>query len=380
MDFFCALMENMEKYPYVATSIAGIVVIFFIWLVFQCRNKKSRDMTLGLLFMKRFWLLALPFGLCLMVNIFIKSLDSDFNDNILLLVNLKLLLVSSCIVLIFLLHNVVKIWKHKYKNSSKDKYTSRIQILIVCLILVLIVYGIIEFKIDKDSFLPLALITTICGWGFQDFFKGVVVRFNLWFNDLLCEGDFVNLSTHNVSGVVEDISLTSVNIRNLDGTILTIPILWFQSGAFENHRKIQEGNVSGRRMSRRFFIDVQSISVVTDEMYKELLDLKMENRDICKEAIKKYKEGHSDVLNINLFMEYLKGYLISLNEKIANNGGERFLVRLLDSTPEGLPLQISATTMEKDLLSFEQVQSEFVEHVLLSMKWFDLKLYQKKLD
>jgi miniconductance mechanosensitive channel len=246
--------------------------------------------------------------------------------------------------------------------------------------LILIIYAIIEFKIDKDSFLPLALITTICGWGLQDFFKGVVVRFNLWFNDLLCEGDFVNLSTHNVSGVVEEISLTSVNIRNLDGTILTIPILWFQSGAFENHRKIQEGNVSGRRMSRRFLIDVQSISVVTDEMYKELLDLKMENRDICKEAIKKYKEGHSDVLNINLFMEYLKGYLISLNEKIANNGGERFLVRLLDSTPEGLPLQISATTMEKDLLSFEQVQSEFVEHVLLSMKWFDLKLYQKKLD
>lgn len=279
MDFFCALMENMEKYPYVATSIAGIVVIFFIWLVFQCRNKKSRDMTLGLLFMKRFWLLALPFALCLMVNIFIKSLDSDFNDNILLLVNLKLLLVSSCIVLIFLLHNVVKIWKHKYKNSSKDKYTSRIQILIVCLILVLIVYGIIEFKIDKDSFLPLALITTICGWGFQDFFKGVVVRFNLWFNDLLCEGDFVNLSTHNVSGVVEDISLTSVNIRNLDGTILNVPILWFQNGVFVNHRKIQRGDVSGRRMSRTFLIDVQSISIITDSIYEEL-NKKIENEPV----------------------------------------------------------------------------------------------------
>ena len=110
-----------------------------------------------------------------------------------------------------------------------------------------------------------------------------------------------------------------------------------------------------------------------------MMECTKKQKNICKEAIKKYKEGHSDVLNINLFMEYLKGYLISLNE-IVNNEGERVLVRLLDSTPEGLPLQISATTTAKDLLSFEQIQSEFVEHVLLSMKWFDLKLYQKKLD
>ena len=385
------------KNEYLYLPLGGIIVVFSIWCVVSVvyNNKKSKDMTFGLLFIKRFWLLILPFVLCLIFNILVavrccqswksfmdwcSELNNNSELNNILFMNLKLLLVSSCIVLIFLLHSVVKIWKHKYKNSSKNKYTSRFQILIVCLILILIIYGIIEFKINKDSFLPLALITTICGWGLQDFFKGVVIRFNLWFNDLLCEGDFVNLSTYGVSGVVEDISLTSVNIRNLDGTILTIPILWFQSGAFVNHRKIQEGNVSGRRMSRSFLIDVQSISVVEDEMYNELLDIKMENRDICKEAIKKYKEEHSEVLNINLFMEYLKGYLISLNGKIVNNEGERFLVRLLESTPEGLPLQISATTMEKDLLSFEQVQSEFVEHVLLSMKWFGLKLYQKRLD
>ena len=102
-----------------------------------------------------------------------------------------------------------------------------------------------------------------------------------------------------------------------------------------------------------------------------------ENIKDSRVIVEKYENNYSDVLKIHLYREYLH-YWLATNENISRNS--MVLVRLLDSVPEGLPLQISATIMDKDLASFEKNQSEIMEHVISSMQMFGLKLYQKKLD
>lgn len=52
------------------------------------------------------------------------------------------------------------------------------------------------------------------------------------------------------------------------------------------------------------------------------------------------------------------------------------MVRVLDPTQLGLPLEIYAFSTETEWVAFEAVQSEILDHVLSMVPTFDLRLFQ----
>ncbi|TNB23513.1 mechanosensitive ion channel, partial [Klebsiella pneumoniae] len=54
------------------------------------------------------------------------------------------------------------------------------------------------------------------------------------------------------------------------------------------------------------------------------------------------------------------------------------MVRQLNSTPQGLPLEIYAFTNDTEWVRFEEIQSDIFDHLLVASKEFDLEVMQVK--
>jgi miniconductance mechanosensitive channel len=358
-EFFCLYCAN-----FVALGVIAAIYVIFLLLkrfLVSCERKRFYVLAVAI-----DWCLFVGIALIPIIDVFRKCLNLDYKIFSLVYASIILYLVVRLIV------RIKRVWYFD-KDSEKDTYNHFLQLSILSSIGIFIIFILVEFDIKQETFLPFAIFSTILGWVFQDFIRGVVAYINLRVNGLLHIGDLIALQDSNIEGFVEDVSLTTVTIRKLDMTRYNISIFLLQNGVFKNSHEIQIGRTDGRRMSRSFFIDVLSISNITNRQYNFL----KENIKDSSVIFGKYENNYSDVLNIHLYREYLH-YWLATNENISRNS--MVLVRLLDSVPEGLPLQISATIMDKDLASFEKNQSEIMEHVISSMQMFGLKLYQKKLD
>ena len=54
----------------------------------------------------------------------------------------------------------------------------------------------------------------------------------------------------------------------------------------------------------------------------------------------------------------------------------RLLVRWMEQKDSGMVLQVYAFLTDYDFSAFEWQKSQIVEHIIQSMKWFGLRLYQ----
>lgn len=278
-------------------------------------------------------------------------------------------------ILIWLISKVKRMWYFD-KESEKDTYNNILQVLILLSIIAFIISVIIIFDIDKDDFLPFAIISTILGWVSQDFIRGAVAYLNLRYNNLLHIGDLIYLPGQNVDGFVEDVTLTTVTVRSLDMTRSNVSIFLLQNGVFRNNREIQQGRTDGRRMLRSFLIDMNSISIMKKEQYDFVID-KLKSLGEDTTAIEQNRENSLNLSNLHLFRIYLHHWL-AVNNNISRRS--MLLVRLLEATSEGIPLQVSAFIMTSKLELFEKNQFEIIEHILLSVKWFGLRIYQKSVN
>ena len=77
--------------------------------------------------------------------------------------------------------------------------------------------------------------------------------------------------------------------------------------------------------------------------------------------------------NVGIFRAYLAAYLRT-NKDI--HSYMMFMVRQLEPTSEGLPLQIYAFTNNTDWVFYEGVQADIFDHIYSIMPLFDLRPYQ----
>ncbi|MFA0372498.1 mechanosensitive ion channel domain-containing protein, partial [Vibrio sp. 10N.222.54.F6] len=73
---------------------------------------------------------------------------------------------------------------------------------------------------------------------------------------------------YGADGAVEEVSLTTVKVRNWDQTITMIPAYALVSDAFKNWRGMSESG--GRRIKRSVQIDISSIGFLTEEDQQRL--------------------------------------------------------------------------------------------------------------
>jgi len=229
-----------------------------------------------------------------------------------------------------------------------------------------IIAFVLIFNIQSNGKIAIAvgIIGAILGWVFQDRVKGATSFIALRTHHLLGIGDWIKVPNLDVDGQVRQISLTTVTLSNWDTTTSTIPISALQEGHFINLQNMVEGNTYGRRMQKTFTLDTGWIRPITEEEADCLHD-KLEY--FPKEEIK------AGALNAHLFRLYLHHWLMN-NPRISHR--PNLIIRWMDQKDSGMTLQVYAFITESDFSTFEWIQSEIIEHIITSMEWFGLRLYQ----
>ena len=218
---------------------------------------------------------------------------------------------------------------------------------------------------------------------FQDSIKGFVGSIQLSINDMLRIGDWIVIGP--ADGNVLEINLTTVKVQNWDNTITTIPTYTMVSSPFTNWRGMSESD--GRRIARSINIDVNTIHYCTPEMLEKYKHYALVKDYITKrqEDIAEYnKANHIDTseimngrqqTNLGIFRAYIKAYLNN-NPKLNHN--LTMMVRQLQPTEFGVPLQIYAFSSDKQWNNYEDIQSDIFDHIIAAAEMFDLKIYQKR--
>lgn len=245
-----------------------------------------------------------------------------------------------------------------------------------CYILILVAMGLwlvsflLIFNVKENGRIAAAigLIGTLIGWIFQDKIKGVVAFIHLRMHHMLNIGDWIQVPGKGVDGEVKKVTLTSVTISNWDTTTSIIPINMLHADHFINLQNMKAGKTHGRRMFKTFLIETVSIHPFIHEQAEQLKN----NEEITKYLPDdEIKEG---VSNAHLFRIYLFHYLMN-HQHISQQ--PRLIVRWLEQQEGGMPLQVYAFIIDSTPTAFEWQQSEIIEHIITSIEWFGLRLYQK---
>ncbi len=219
---------------------------------------------------------------------------------------------------------------------------------------------------------------------FKDTLLSLVASVQLTSNDMLRVGDWIEMPALNADGDVIDIALHTVKVQNWDKTITTIPTHRLISESFKNWRGMSESG--GRRIKRSIFIDQNGIRFLTrDEkdgfrrfqLLDDYLGHKQAELGEWNAAIEKAGRDEVNarrVTNIGTFRAYVVEYLRA-HSQIAQ--GMTLLVRQLDPTPQGLPIEIYCFTNTTDWNAYEDIQSDIFDHLLAILPEFGLRPFQE---
>ena len=178
---------------------------------------------------------------------------------------------------------------------------------------------------------------------FQDTIKGLVAGIRLTSNDMVSVGDRITVPAAGADGIVEEIRLTTVKVRNFDNTIITVSPQTLVDGSFQNWKGMKENQ--GRKAVRKVFIDFRSIAIDDD-----------------------------GVVNLTRYREHMEQWL---KEHPKVLGDKIIMVHQLDATPTGLPVEFVFWLTEQDALPFEHLISEIMEHAYAEAAVFGLTIYQQ---
>lgn len=218
---------------------------------------------------------------------------------------------------------------------------------------------------------------------FKDSIMGVVSGVQLSANDMLKVGDWIAMPKYGADGTVIEVTLNTVKVRNWDNTITTIPPYLLVSDSFQNWRGMQESG--GRRVKRSVNIDMNSVRFCTPEMLDKYRKIKLlaDYIDQTEKVIKDYNKAQqidNSVLvngrrqtNLGVFRAYLNAYLHNLPTV---NDEMTILVRHLQPTDRGIPVELYFFTRTTDWAPYEQIQADVFDHLLAIVPEFDLRVFQ----
>ncbi len=256
--------------------------------------------------------------------------------------------------------------------------------------LVLYAFGfviIITTALDKSPLVflsGLGAMTAIILLVFRDTLLSLVAGVQLTTNDVIRVGDWIEMPQFGADGDVVDIALHVVKVQNWDKTITVIPTHKFLEHSFKNWRGMSESG--GRRIKRSIHIDVNTIRFLTEEEIDRFSDYALLKDYISnkRKELAEYNSGRnsSDVLiantrrltNAGTFRAYLINYLRQHPDIHQNM---TFLVRQLQPTSEGLPLEVYVFSKDTRWAVYESVQADVFDHILAVLQSFGLRIYQR---
>jgi miniconductance mechanosensitive channel len=176
-------------------------------------------------------------------------------------------------------------------------------------------------------------------------------------------GDWITMPKHNADGTVIDIALTTVKVQNFDNTVTMIPSSALIGESFINWRYMSTSK--GRRIKRAIWISASSICEMTDALKESFVS----------EGLA--KESDTPISNLAAFEKYL---LSALKAKEEISGELTCMVRQLDPTDTGIPVEIYAFTKTRDWVEYEAIQTALFDWIYVTAPKFHLRIYQRTGD
>ncbi|MPY25657.1 mechanosensitive ion channel [Shewanella psychropiezotolerans] len=228
----------------------------------------------------------------------------------------------------------------------------------------------------------LGVMTGLVMLVFKDTILGFVAGIQLAANRMVSPGDWIQMDKYGADGSVEEVSLTTVKVRNWDKTITMIPAYALVSDAFKNWRGMSESG--GRRIKRSILIDIHSIRFLTEEEKTRLGKIYLLKNYLTGKGQELNEfNGHiqdadmpvnsRQLTNIGTFRAYLKEFVAN-HDRIRKD--MTLLVRQLASTKEGVPIEIYIFTNDTRWTVYEDIQGDIFDHVLAILPEFGLRAFQ----
>lgn len=237
---------------------------------------------------------------------------------------------------------------------------------LICAVAVLLVISTILNRDIAYVVSALGAMAAVLMLVFKDSILGMIAGIRLSLNGMLKEQDWIIVPKYNADGRVEDVSLTTVKVRNWDKSISTIPPHALMSEGFINKQRMLDLGV--RQIKRTFYVDINSVRSLTPGEYEPFVG-------------KEWSEGldfERNVINLTLFRKWLRKFMLS-HPRIAESSDAlpmQVFVRELPATPTGLPIEIFFFVKCPDWEEFEELQADFIDEVTAAFPDFHLRLYQ----
>lgn len=247
------------------------------------------------------------------------------------------------------------------RNRPLKGVYQMIKLLAVCVGAILIV----SILIGQDATAVLAGLgasAAIIMLIFRDSILGLVAGVQLSANDMLRPGDWITMAKYGADGYVTEVTLTTVKVQNFDKTITTIPPYALVSDSFQNWRGMRE--CGGRRIKRSIAIDARTVRRCTAEEIARFRSLGYIGDE----------EPDEEAVNLRVFRGYLMHYLKGRKE-IRQDLLQ--MVRMLQPTTEGIPIEVYCFTADTEWTAYERIQSALFDHLLATLPEFGLAVYQR---
>lgn len=270
-----------------------------------------------------------------------------------------------------------------YASTRSIKGYIQLVMILVYFIAGIFIIGIVFDKSPIYLLGGLSAIAAVLLLIFKDTILGLVASIQLSANKMLKPGDWIEMPKYNANGTVIDISLNTVKVQNGDKTISTIPTYSLVTESFLNWTGMEESD--GRRIKRSINIDMKSVRFCDEKMLDKFKQFRLIKNYVTEKQIEiaehNKKLGVADdpipngrrQTNLGIFRKYLEVYL-KTNPYINND--MTFLVRHLQPSETGIPIEIYVFSKEKGLNNYEEIQADIFDHILAVIPEFELRVFQ----
>ena len=319
-----------------------------------------------------------------------SALIPEIPDHLLHL--LRRLAVSSIVLIAMLSTNGFLSSLNMTAAAKRDEHRSikgylEIGQIVVVILASVVILGVLLDRSPMVFLGGLGAMTAVLLLVFRDTLLGFVASLQIASNDMVRVGDWIEMPSAGADGDVVDIALHTMKVQNFDKTVVTIPTYKLIEESFKNWRGMTESG--GRRIKRSLWFDINTVRFLSpeEEIFfgsKALLHGYMEEKQQAIKIHNSQQDGASGVLadmrrltNIGTLRAYTESYL-------RNHPGIHpdmtLMVRQLQSSAEGLPLEIYCFTKTTDWAEYEGIQADVFDHILSMTQEFGLRIFQNESD
>ena len=301
-----------------------------------------------------------------------------------------LIILEALTIILFIVtvKSVLGTVKDYFKLSPSLKHIpidSYIQVVMLFLwfIGIILILSVLTGREIGTFLASLGALSAIIILVFRDTILGFVSSIQITVNDTVRIGDWITMKGSDADGTVIEVNLSTVKVQNFDNTITTIPTYKLVSDSFINWRGMEEAK--GRRIKRSLLIKPSSVKFLENDDIEKLkkVDLisyyiksrvkEINNHNTKNNIDKSMLLNGRNLTNLGLFRVYVEKYL---KDHPMTNDNLTLMCRQLEPTSQGIPIQIYTFSKDKEWTKYEGLTSDIFDHLLSSVKYFDLECFE----